>query len=70
MAPMQRISGALKGALTFVGSTAGRLAGLRRGQASDTKNTATDGESQEKPASMMKLVDDDWQQMIPGGGGG
>jgi len=34
------------------------------------KNTATDGESPEKPASMMKLADDDWQQMIPGGGGG
>ena len=70
MAQIKRISGALKGVLTYVGSTAGRLAGSWRGQDPDVKPATTNGESREKPVSMMKLADDDWQQMMPGGGGG
>jgi len=64
----KRISGALKGVLALAWSTAGRLAGLRRGRASEP--TTTGGESHDKPAPMLKLADDDWSQMMPGGGGG
>ena len=64
------VSGALKGVLGIVGSTAGRLAGPLRDQIPGMKRTTTVGETQES-AAMMKLAgDEDWYPgpMIPGGG--